>query len=67
MSSTYTTIAGDRWDEISYKVYGSSYHVDKLIEANVGHRYTVRFDSGVVLTCPEIPEAIPRYLPPWSS
>lgn len=62
----YTTIQGDMWDGISYKLYGSEKYMDKLIEANPAHRYTVIFSAGVTLSVPEINTATTSTkLPPW--
>lgn len=34
MASTYTTIQGDTWDLIAYKLYGEEKYMKNLIEAN---------------------------------
>lgn len=65
MTSTYTTISGDRWDVIAYKVMGSEAYTNKLIEANKQHRNTFIFPAGVVLTIPDAQPAVPVELPPW--
>lgn len=65
MTSTYTTISGDRWDVIAYKVMGGEAYTNKLIEANKQHRNTFIFPAGVVLTIPDVQPAVPVELPPW--
>ena len=35
MAKTYTTVAGDQWDIISKKVYGSEIHADFLMDNNL--------------------------------
>lgn len=62
---TYTTIQGDMWDGIAYKVYGSESNMVQLLQANPQHADTVIFGAGVVLLVPEIPEVIDSSLPPW--
>ena len=60
----YTTIQGDMWDGISYKVYGSDRYSKKLIKANISYANVVIFSSGVNLICPDIPDTS-ETLPPW--
>lgn len=65
MSKTYTTIQGDMWDLIAYKVYGNEAYMTNLLEANEQYKATSVFPAGVVLTCPEIPVKRSRIAPPW--
>lgn len=63
---TYTTIQGDKWDGIAYKVYGDTKFTDVLIEANIEYRDIYIFSSGVVLEVPEVETRITSDdLPPW--
>jgi len=62
---TYTTIQGDTWDAIAYKIYGQESLMTFLIEANPAHVRTTIFGSGVVLYVPEASEALSDDLPPW--
>lgn len=57
---------GDTWDIISWRVYGSSSAMDKLIYANWQHREVYMFRAGVVLEIPtlEVGSSSPN-LPPW--
>ena len=62
----YSTIQGDMWDLIAYKVYGNERYINLLLEANQEHRNTAVFSAGVVLTCPDIPpDTLPEFLPLW--
>ncbi|MGG1391971.1 tail protein X [Brevibacillus brevis] len=68
MAGTYTTNAGDMWDWIAYKTMGSEYFMPQLIEANLKHRETVVFSSGIVLVVPDIGNVTTQdtsNLPPW--
>lgn len=65
MSNTYTTIQGDMWDGIAFKVYQSEYYMSDLIEANPQYRETVVFPANVVLTIPDVTPLTPQNLPPW--
>ena len=56
MSSTYTTIQGDTWDGIAYKLYGDEKYMKNLIEANWRYTDVLVFSAGVELTVPEITE-----------
>lgn len=66
-STTYTTVSGDTWDLIALKVYGSELKADWLMQNNLGLIHITRFDSGVVLSTPELPEKKSGDLPPWKA
>lgn len=63
--ATYTTKSGDMWDSIAYTQLGSTSYTDVLINANLQHKDTYLFPSGVVLDLPEITPKINSLLPPW--
>lgn len=63
----YTTKSGDTWDLIALKVYGSELKADWLMQNNLEHIRTVRFDSGVVLSTPDLPDEKSGDLPPWKA
>lgn len=66
MSSSYTTRSGDTWDAIAYRALGSEFHMDLMLDANPEHNYVARFDAGVVLVVPDLPDPErPSSLPPW--
>lgn len=65
MPSTYTTIQGDTWDMIAYKVYGNEACMAKLIEANDDLAHIAVFSSGVKIVCPVIEPRASSILPPW--
>ncbi|WP_297569509.1 tail protein X [uncultured Anaerovibrio sp.] len=65
MSKTYTTIQGDMWDLIAYKVYGNESYMTNLLEANEQYKDISVFPAGVVLVCPEITSQRSRIAPPW--
>lgn len=52
--TTTITQSGETWDMISKRVYGDEHFMHELIAANVQHRKTVLFRSGVVLNVPAI-------------
>jgi len=56
MSDTYTTVAGDCWDLIAYKVYGDELKADWLMKNNLPLLDTFIFDSGVSVNTPELPQ-----------
>lgn len=63
---TYSTCAGDMWDLISYKVYGSCKYTDALINANRNYIDYFIFPAGIELNVPDItPETKKAALPPW--
>lgn len=65
---TYTTVSGDEWDGICYKVYGSGGEMvmDKVMASNPSHIDKVVFPAGIVLNMPEVEnEQKSNDLPPW--
>ena len=62
---TYTTIQGDMWDLIAYKVYKNEAYISKLLEANEDKKEIVVFPSGVEIVCPEADAETSSILPPW--
>ena len=65
LNNTYTTVSGDTWDIVAYKVYGNEMYMDTLIKANIEYKDTYIFPAGVVLTLPEIELTVSESLPPW--
>lgn len=65
MPKTYTTVQGDMWDSISYKVYGREYGMDTLLKANQAYRDVAIFPQGIQLICPDLPESAAAIMPPW--
>ncbi len=65
LNNTYTTVSGDTWDIVAYKVYGNEMYTDTLIKANIEYKDTYIFPAGVVLTLPEIELTVSESLPPW--
>ena len=62
---SYTTIQGDTWDVIAYKLYGLESRMLQLMEYNPEHMHIVVFSAGIILTVPELQEEVMSYLPPW--
>ena len=65
MGKTYTTIQGDMWDLIAYKVYGRETCMTQLLESNPDHNKTVIFPQGIAIACPDIELPRTSILPPW--
>ena len=62
---TYTTIQGDTWDGIAYKLYGDEGYMKDLIEANLDHADTLVFSSGTELACPGVVYETDNGVPFW--
>lgn len=63
---TYTTIAGDTWDEIAFKECGSETLSSELMLLNRKYINVVIFGEGVELVIPVYDTAqTPSTLPPW--
>lgn len=67
MGETYTTIQGDTWDSISYKLYGTERRMGDLIVANWDYLDILVFPAGVVLTVPPAEETALNNQPFWRS
>lgn len=65
MLKTYTTIQGDMWDSVAYKVYGSEAGINALLEANQEYADAVVFTANVVLQVPDYTASESSSLPPW--
>ena len=65
MPDTYTSIQGDTWDMIAYKVYGKESAMVQLIEATSDLANIAIFPSGIKLVCPPVAPETSRVLPPW--
>lgn len=62
---TYTTAAGEAWDQIALAVYGDTARMTELLAANPTLRTVVLFDAGVRVTCPAVSAPVAATLPPW--
>lgn len=62
---SYTTISGDTWDGIAKNVYGQEKHADFLMQNNPEKISVFRFDAGVEIATPALPEEKSGFLPPW--
>lgn len=61
----YTTIQGDTWDIIAYKVYGNSMYMDRLIEANPRYTNVFIFSANISIDVPKIEADVSTVVPPW--
>lgn len=65
MATKYTTVQGDTWDLISYKVYSSEKYIGNLMQANFALLdYTV-FPSDVKVIVPILPIEETDDVPEW--
>lgn len=62
---TYTTIQGDMWDSISYKMYGSERYVGVLMKSNPHLLDIFIFSSGTALSIPEVRTEEKSDKPAW--
>ena len=65
LARTYTTVQGDTWDDIAYKVYGGEKHTTFLMANNYPYLDILVFSAGTVLNTPGLPENEEGDLPPW--
>jgi phage tail protein X len=61
----YTTIQGDTWDMIAWKVYHREICMSDLLAANPDIIATTVFSQGVNIKCPDIEAPTTDILPPW--
>ena len=63
---TYTTVLGDTWDMIAFKIWGKEKYAKELVEANLNYVEIIIFSAGVVLNVPNITNTTDNSsLPPW--
>lgn len=65
MANTYTTVQGDMWDSIAYRLYGDEGGMNALIAANPSYIDVMVFPAGVVLAVPNYIKPTANTLPPW--
>lgn len=65
--STYTTIQGDTWDAISWKVYGDEKHMGTLAQANIKYIDTLMFSAGTKINVPELTPETAEDAPFWKN
>lgn len=65
LHKTYTTIAGDMWDQISFDQLGSEAYRNAIMELNPEHAGKYVFPAGIELRLPEAQPEIDAGLPPW--
>lgn len=65
MATTYTTIQGDTWDYIAWKLYGDEKFMRYLIEANWQLLETLVFSAGTEITVPDLPDEVDEDAPFW--
>lgn len=65
MSRVYTTMQGDMWDAIAYKVYGRESYMNYLLQVNEQYNDVAVFPAGVTILIPDVPDVKTTSLPPW--
>lgn len=61
----YTTISGDTFDTIAYKIYGDSKSFVGIIESNQQYSGVLRFEAGVKLIIPKKEKIKDENIAPW--
>lgn len=63
----YTTILGDTWDSIAYKLFGDSKAYENLLENNIEYQDTLIFQAGIKIKYQDNSEVkiYTENLPPW--
>lgn len=67
MATTYTTKAGDTWDNIAFAVYGREQYTGWLMQNNFPLLDRFVFEADAVLNTPALPESTQQSagLPAW--
>ncbi len=60
----YTTTAGDTWSRIAKRVYGNEMKVHHLYKENPDYIDVWKFDAGITIRVPAIPQES-KNVPPW--
>lgn len=62
----YTTLQGDAWDAIAYRLWGHESLFVRLMDANPQYLDVVTFPPGINLLVPEIDAPVSEMeMPPW--
>lgn len=63
----YTTILGDTWDSIAYKLFDDSKSYNSLLDLNPEHNDTVIFSAGVKIKYQDdvVIKSYEETVPPW--
>lgn len=61
----YTTIQGDMWDSIAYKLYGDEKYMCQLMQCNLELLDIFIFGAGTVLNVPELELESKTGMPSW--
>jgi hypothetical protein len=67
MANTVTTIQGDTWDQVAFRLWGPGGEVlcDRLMALNPEHSQTAFFSGGVELKIPATDGVATRAAPFW--
>ena len=60
-----TTIQGDTWDMIAYRLFGNEAYMEEMMMENLPYIDTLVFSSGTVLSVPELQEGQDEGVPFW--
>lgn len=61
----YTTVQGDTWDLMAYKLYGDEGQMKLLYEANWEYADILVFPAGIEIAVPDLPEEVDEESPFW--
>lgn len=61
----YSTISGDTFDLIAFKVFGDCKFVSDILLANRDLLHTLIFSAGVQINIPAVERKTKSKLPPW--
>lgn len=65
-ASAYTTIQGDAWDAVAYRLWGEERLAHHLMRANPEHMDVLVFPAGVELAIPAVREPLKHMeTPEW--
>ncbi len=54
MAKVYTTVSGDTWDLVAWKMYGKEVWADKIMQANMDKLDYMVFPDNLQLIIPDI-------------
>lgn len=67
-ANTYTTVQGDTWDSIAYRLWGEERHMDSILACNPEYSDVLVFPAGMSLCLPDtstVKITKTSELPPW--
>jgi tail protein X len=65
--STILTRQDEMWDALSFRIWGSEFYMDQLMDANPQYSDVIDFDANTLITVPTVTAPVDTSQPPFVS